>query len=92
MSREDDTRPDPADESDRPLTDDENDDTETDVQSDDAVAGSRATGGVPKKGVPDPHSTTGTTPKDVYVGRISGDDSGYEGETGAEVREKNERR
>ena len=52
-----------------------NDDTETDVQHDKAVAGSRATGGVAQ-------------PNEDFVGRVAGDDSGYEGETGAEVRER----
>jgi len=34
----------------------------------------------------DQASTTGTTPKGVYVGRIAGDDVGFAGETGAERR------
>ncbi|WP_202918276.1 hypothetical protein [Streptomyces cavernae] len=33
----------------------------------------------------DRHSTTGTTPNDVFVGRVAGDDPGYL-ETGAEKR------
>lgn len=55
-----------------------NDDTETDVARDKAVAGSRATGGVAQ-------------PNREFVGRVAGDDSGYEGETGAEVRERKDR-
>ena len=35
----------------------------------------------------DQNSTTGTTPNEDFVGRVSGDDGGgYEGETGAEAR------
>lgn len=56
-----------------------NDDTETDVQRDEAVAGSRATGGVAQ-------------PNQQFVGRIAGDDSGYEGDTGAEVRARKQQR
>ena len=56
-----------------------NDETETDVPRDEAVAGSRATGGVGQ-------------PSQEFVGRVAGDDSGYEGETGAEVRERKDRK
>lgn len=59
---------------------------EPDVQADDKVAASRATGGVPDASAPDQHSTTGTTPNEKFVGRVSGADPGYEGETGAERR------
>lgn len=59
---------------------------EPDVQADDKVAASRATGGVPDPTAADQHSTTGTTPNEKFVGRISGADPGYEGETGAERR------
>ena len=58
---------------------DENDD-------DDAQALSRATGGVEDPSAPDQASTTGTTPNEEFVGRVSGQDVGYAGETGAERR------
>ena len=59
---------------------------EDDVGRDDAEALSRATGGVPDPDAPDQHSSTGTTPNDELVGRVSGQDVGYAGETGAERR------
>jgi hypothetical protein len=59
---------------------------EADVAADDATATSRPTGGVEDPAAPDRNSTTGTTPSGVFVGRASGDDGGYEGETGAERR------
>ncbi|MEV8596241.1 hypothetical protein ACIHFC_24675 [Streptomyces sp. NPDC052013] len=46
---------------------------------------SQDTGGKPDDEAPDRHSTTGTTPNDVFVGRASGDDPGYL-ETGADER------
>lgn len=61
---------------------------EPDVQRDDQVAASRATGGVPDRSHGDQHSTTGTTPNEKFVGRVSGADPGYAGETGAERRAK----
>ena len=57
---------------------------EDDVRPDDAQALSRATGGVPNPEYPDQASTTGTTPDAEYVGRIAGDDIGYEEEQGGE--------
>ena len=59
---------------------------EADVQRDDKVAASRDTGGVPDPSQPDQHSTTGTTPNETFVGRVSGADPGFVGETGAERR------
>ena len=60
---------------------------EEDVEPDDAQALSRDEGGEPQAGVPDQNSTTGTTPNEEFVGRVSGDDGGgYEGLTGAEAR------
>jgi hypothetical protein len=59
---------------------------EEDVRPDDAQALSRATGGVEDPDAPDQASTTGTTPKGEYVGRIAGDDVGYAGEQGADRR------
>lgn len=56
------------------------------VDDDDAQALSRATGGVPDPSAPDQGSTTGTTPDEQFVGRVSGQDVGYAGETGAERR------
>ena len=57
-----------------------------DVVDDDAQALSRATGGVEQPAAPDQGSTTGTTPSEQFVGRVSGQDVGYAGETGAERR------
>lgn len=57
-----------------------------DVADDDAQALSRATGGVEDPSAPDQGSTTGTTPSEQFVGRVSGQDVGYAGETGAERR------
>ena len=59
---------------------------EPDVESDPARVDSRATGGVSDPDKPDQNSTTGTTPDEEYVGRVSGADVGYEEETGAERR------
>ena len=60
---------------------------EGDVSSDNAVSTSRFTGGDDDGGsAPDTHSTTGTTENDTFVGRTAGADTGYEDETGAEVR------
>ncbi|HWH27596.1 MAG TPA: hypothetical protein VNU26_01315 [Mycobacteriales bacterium] len=59
---------------------------EDDVDRDDHEALSRATGGVPDDDAPDQGSSTGTTPNDQVAGRVSGQDVGYAGETGAERR------
>jgi hypothetical protein len=59
---------------------------ESDVFRDPQVAASRDTGGVENPVAPDQATTTGTTPTDEYVGRIAGDDVGYEEESGAERR------
>jgi hypothetical protein len=61
---------------------------EADVDpDDDKQALSRDEGGQPQDGVPDANSTTGTTPNEEFVGRVSGDDGGgMEGLTGAEGR------
>jgi hypothetical protein len=60
---------------------------EQDVDPDDGQALSRDEGGVEQPDVADQNSTTGTTPNEDFVGRVSGDDGGgYEGETGAEAR------
>jgi hypothetical protein len=61
---------------------------EEDVRRDPAQALSRATGGVEDPDADDQASTTGTTPKGEYVGRIAGDDVGFAGEMGAERRAK----
>ncbi|MGN6472542.1 MAG: hypothetical protein ACTHK4_02695 [Mycobacteriales bacterium] len=53
-------------------------------------AGSRETGGVPNDEAPDQGSTTGTTPSEEFVGRVAGQDVGYEEETGAERRMREE--
>jgi hypothetical protein len=62
---------------------------EQDVDPDGAEALSRDEGGVAQDGPTDQNSTTGTTPNDEFVGRVSGDDGGgYEGLTGAEARQQ----
>jgi hypothetical protein len=53
-------------------------------------ARSRETGGVPNDEMPDQGSTTGTTPSEEFVGRVAGEDVGYEEETGAERRAREE--
>ncbi len=58
---------------------------EGDVDPDDAQALSRATGGG-ESDAADAQSTTGTGGSDTFVGRVSGQDVGYAGETGAERR------
>jgi hypothetical protein len=59
---------------------------ESDVQADPAVARSRKTGEVPNPEHPDQHTTTGTTPSEEFVGRVTGEDPGDVGESGAERR------
>jgi hypothetical protein len=58
---------------------------EDDVEPDTQVARTRETGGSPDD-AGDRGGTTGTGPTEEYVGRISGQDAGYAGETGAERR------
>ncbi len=65
--------------------------TESDVQTDPAVAGRRETGGVPDESKQDQHSTTGTTPSEEFVGRVTGDDPGDVAESGAERRAEAQR-
>lgn len=60
-------------------------DSEDDVDTDDKVANTRATGGGPDT-EGDSESTTGTGESEEFVGRVSGQDEGYAGETGAEAR------
>lgn len=60
--------------------------TEKDVAEDSAVAQSRATGGDPADTEGDAVATTGTGDSDEFVGRVSGQDAGYVGLTGAEAR------
>ena len=60
--------------------------SEPDVQRDDVTARTRATGGAEDAPGRDNHSTTGPSHNEVFVGRLAGDDSGYEAETGAERR------
>ncbi len=78
-----------------PMTEHEPRDTasrEEDVSSDAGAATSRFSGGdpgtqtAPSGGSGDANSTTGTSENDVFVGRTAGADTGYEEETGAEVR------
>jgi hypothetical protein len=60
--------------------------SEEDVARDDKQALSRERGGVADPAEPDQGSSTGTTPNEEMVGRVSGQDVGYAGETGAERR------
>lgn len=58
---------------------------ESDVPADDKVVRSRVTGGDDEhRG--DAPSATGTGESGKYVGRVAGQDEGYDEETGAEVR------
>jgi hypothetical protein len=59
---------------------------EADVQHDPAQANRRPTGGADQPGAQDAHSTTGPSANETFVGRVSGEDPGYAGETGAERR------
>lgn len=59
---------------------------EKDVAEDSAVAQSRATGGDPDATNADAVGTTGTGDSGEFVGRVSGQDVGYAGLTGAEAR------
>lgn len=61
-------------------------DREDDVDEDSALANSRETGGDPNADGKDAESTTGTGESEGFVGRVSGQDAGYAGETGAEAR------
>jgi len=59
---------------------------ESDVQEEREQSRTRETGGVPNPDYPDQHSTTGTTPSEEFVGRVTGDDPGDVDESGAERR------
>ncbi|MDQ3717183.1 MAG: hypothetical protein M3381_14415 [Actinomycetota bacterium] len=59
---------------------------ESDVPDDDAEATGRPTGGDPETDGGDSEATTGSGESGVFVGRISGQDEGYAGQTGAEAR------
>lgn len=61
-------------------------DKESDVAQDREVVRSRDTGGDPDEDRGDAPSTTGTGENETFVGRVSGDDGGYQEETGAEAR------
>ena len=61
-------------------------DTEQDVPVDEATAASRATGGDDDATGSDSEATTGTGESGEFVGRVSGQDEGYAGLTGAEAR------
>lgn len=65
------------------------------MAADPRLARTRETGGLdpdrkdrPQDGGTDPdgHSTTGADEIEEFVGRVSGQDAGYSGETGAEAR------
>ena len=75
--------------------------SEPDVEVDPQVARQRDTGGVDperkdradvRHGDPDGPSTTGTDENETFVGRVSGQDAGYAGETGAEARSAKDQR
>jgi len=66
--------------------DDRGIDTEQDVPVDERTAASRATGGDTDETGGDSESTTGTGESGEFVGRVSGQDEGYAGLTGAEAR------
>lgn len=65
-------------------------DGESDVPVDEATAPSRATGGDDDADGPDAEGTTGTGESGDYVGRVSGQDEGYAGLTGAEARARDD--
>lgn len=60
--------------------------TESDVRTDPLQAQTRSAGGQHDHRATDSNSTTGTTPSSAFVGRVSGQDVGYAGMTGAEAR------
>jgi hypothetical protein len=60
--------------------------TESDIPADPHVANSRQAGGRRSNDEADTHSSTGTSENDTYVGRVAGQDPGFEAETGAEAR------
>lgn len=60
--------------------------SESDVPTDPHVANSRQSGGRRSDDESDTDSSTGTGENDTYVGRVAGQDPGYEAETGAEAR------
>lgn len=72
------------------------DSSEDDVSADPHVARTRETGGAdPERDGhpggadaddPDGATTTGTDENEEFVGRVTGQDAGYSGETGAEAR------
>jgi hypothetical protein len=60
-------------------------DRQDDIGTDPALANSRPIGGDPTQRE-DSGTTTGTGENEEFVGRIAGQDLGYEEETGAEAR------
>ncbi len=60
--------------------------TEGDVGDDAAQVTARPGGGSDNAEMPDRDSTTGTTPNNEFVGRVSGADATDDGESGAEAR------
>lgn len=59
---------------------------EEDVRPDPHQVTGKPTGGARLPEDPDAHSTTAPSRNETYVGRVSGEDSGDPGETGAERR------
>lgn len=68
------------------MKDNADDGRESDVDTDDALANSRDTGGDAGADDDDEGSTTGTGENEEFVGRVSGQDDGGAGESGAEAR------
>lgn len=64
--------------------------SESDAGHDPRNAGSRVTGGEHPENRGDQGSVTGTGDTDIFVGRATGHDLGYAGETGAEARQEPE--
>jgi hypothetical protein len=59
---------------------------ESDVRGDPATPDTRSGGGEPERTGGEDPSTTGPGANETFVGRVSGQDAGYSGRTGAEAR------
>lgn len=68
------------------MKDNADDGRESDVDTDDALANSRDAGGDAGEDDNDEGSTTGTGENEGFVGRVSGQDDGGAGESGADAR------
>jgi len=65
---------------------------ESDTGRDPNVARTRASGGEPGHDEGDAAGTTGPGESETFVGRVAGQDEGFAGQTGAEVRAEEERK